>query len=234
MAIPFGLGALSVGAIVSAIAGGYKVAEFLVKVKRLHGVGTENGLFVRIVERVRIDIAETERLLNVPAIKQALSQSPKKVIWIKKTIEAVRQSLEEMTTLTRRVEGDVERGGRVGLRNRLWWVLSEHEKLVHSRMEVAMCHLGLIQVLGFLGALEPMACCGPSGQYEEPDRFVEETTDVRYRDYDQPRRAPQYEDEGYFEEPHFGGPEVRVEEKRGYIPENEVRQPTKKVHDMSS
>ena len=75
----FGLGALSAGAVISAIAGGYKFAEFLVKAKKLHEVGGENAVFVRMIQRVHIDLIEIERLLALPAIKEALSRSPEKV-----------------------------------------------------------------------------------------------------------------------------------------------------------
>jgi hypothetical protein len=219
----FGLGALSLGAVVSAIAGGYKFAEFLVKAKKLHEVAGENAVFVRIIQRVQVDLIETDRLLALPEVKRALSKSPQKVTWIRKTISALRESLEEMAGFTEHVQRDVDRGRRVGLRNRLRWVLDEHEKLVHARMEVAMNHLGLIQVLGFLSALEPLACCQPDGEYDEADRFVQES-EVEYKEtkeYDRPKHGERNVDEGFYEgEEHPEGEKGRKEE---YITVDEVR-----------
>jgi hypothetical protein len=154
-----GLGALSLGAVASAAAGGYKIAEFLVHAKKLHEVTTENKVFVRLIERVRLDLAEVDRLLKLPAIKHSLSRNPKKVAWIRNSVRAMNMALEQLGEFTATVEKDTRGGRHAGLRTRLKWVLDEHEKLVHRQMELNLSHQGIVGVIQFLGALEPMNCC---------------------------------------------------------------------------
>jgi len=155
----FGLGALGLGAVATGIAGTYKVGEALVNMRKLYDVGEDNMVFVRITERVRLDLAEADRLMAIDEVKYALSKSPEKVTWIKKTIGLMKMALHEMAQHTVRVNKDVSKGKWVGLRNRIWWLLEEREKLELHTTEVARCHDGLLQVLGFLATLEPLACC---------------------------------------------------------------------------
>jgi hypothetical protein len=186
----FGLGALSAGAVISVVAGAYKVGEAVLHLRRLHAVGKENDVFVRMVERVRLDLAEVDRLLALPEVKLALSRSPEKVQWIKRTITTLRVAMEEKAKYTESVRKAVEGGRILGLRKRIWWVLEEHEKLVNRRMELAMCHLGLLQVLAFLAPLEPLACCQPESMYRANEKFYREADEmIRYHDIPE-RREP--------------------------------------------
>jgi hypothetical protein len=194
----FGLGALSAGAVISAVAGTYKVAEFLLHLRKLHDVGNENDVFVRMVERVRLDLAEVDRLLSLPEIKLALSRSPEKVTWIKRVISTLRAAMEEKAKWTESVRKGVEGGRILGLKKRIWWVLEEHEKLETRRMELAMCHLGLLQVLSFLAPLEPLACCQPEGVYRANERFYREA-DAMIQKRDNPERRVQFESDRYIE-----------------------------------
>jgi hypothetical protein len=170
----FGLGALSAGALISAVAGAYKVGEAVLHLRKLHDVGEENAVFVRMVERVRIDLVECERLLALPEVKLALQGSPEKVEWIKQTSTRCRIAMEEKAKWTESVRKGVEGGRFLSFKKRIWWVLEEHEKLENRRMELAMCHLGLLQVINFLAPLEPLACCQPEGIYRANERFYQE------------------------------------------------------------
>jgi hypothetical protein len=154
-----GLGALSLGAVASAAAGGYKIAEFLVHAKKLKEVTSENKVFVRLVERVQLDLAEVDRLLKLPAIKHSLRRNPRKVAWIKNTVTAMDMALEQLAQYSGTVAKDTLGGRHAGLWTRMKWVLDEHEKLVHRQMEVNLSHQGIVAVLQFLGGLEPMNCC---------------------------------------------------------------------------
>jgi hypothetical protein len=186
----FGLGALSAGAVISVVAGAYKFGEAALHLRKLHSVGKENDVFVRMVERVRLDLAEVDRLLAVPEVKLALSQSPEKAQWIKRTITTLRMAMEEKARWTESVRKGIEGGRFLGLRKRIWWVLEEHEKLVNRRMELAMCHLGLLQVLAFLSPLEPLACCQPEGMYRANEKFYKEADEmIRYHDIPERRES---------------------------------------------
>jgi hypothetical protein len=43
---------------------------------KLYGVGSENGLFVRAIQRVRLDMEETDRLIHVPSVRAKLISTP--------------------------------------------------------------------------------------------------------------------------------------------------------------
>jgi hypothetical protein len=163
------LRALRAGAIISVVAGAYKIGEFLVHAKHLHGVREENNVYVRIIERVRADLAECERLLALPQVRFALSTAPGKVEWIRRSVHAVREALREKANMA----GGLGRKS-LGLRSRLWWVLDTREKLENLRMEVALSYMGLLQVLAFLAPLEPLACCEGERPGEKYLRRAEE------------------------------------------------------------
>ncbi|KAF1988957.1 hypothetical protein K402DRAFT_461397 [Aulographum hederae CBS 113979] len=186
--------AIGIGAVISAIAGSYKFSEFAVKLKKLEEVRSQNETYIRLCERVRLDLAETDRLLKLPAIKKALSRNPEKVNWIESSIVDTRESLERIESVTGRVAKDSKGGhGRISLWHRLRWVLDENGKVVNRRMELATCHQTLSQVLGFLASLEPLACCLPEEAANETKKRTVNT--VRFdagtnvQDYE-PQRRP--------------------------------------------
>jgi hypothetical protein len=177
-----GVGVLSFGAVASAIAGTHKVLETAVKLRHLWDVSEDNMVFVRIIERVHVDLKEVERLMALPEIKDALRKTPAKVEWIRDTISSVKEVLETTTHFTQRVRKDTDRGRWVGLRNRIWFRMEEFEKLELHTLEIARCHDGLLAVLGVLSSFEM------GEKQEEPDY------DRRYR---QPEQETRYETVGY-------------------------------------
>jgi hypothetical protein len=247
-----GLGALSLGAVASAAAGGYKIAEFLVHAKKLKEVTSENKVFVRLVERVQLDLAEVDRLLKLPAIKHSLRRNPKKVAWIKNTVTAMDMALEQLASYSGTVANDTRGGRHAGLWTRMKWVLDEHEKLVHRQMEVNLSHQGIVAVLQFLGALEPMNCCEeepvtgllPYGMQREDvyggfasqaramaqieDEPVGETVDFRERDVyerEEPiRETVKVREENIYEQGEPRRETIRVREKDVYEREEPVRE----------
>jgi len=169
------------------------LAEFMIRMKRLHDVGSENAIYVGLVDRVRLDLAETDRLLHLPEVKFSLSKSPEKVAWIRKTITSVRIAIEQMGKYTGRVSADLERGKHVKLRHRIRWVLDEHEKLAHRQMLLAASHQGLLEVLGFLTTLEPLACCIEEAKPKprpQPQQRIQQQKVVAFQDFEGPRRKP--------------------------------------------
>jgi hypothetical protein len=195
--LDFGLGALSAGAILSVVAGGYKAAEFLVHAKRLTEVSHENTLYVRIMERVRLDLAECERLLKLPEVKHAMANARDKLGWIQRTIMAMKESIKEMNKYVYRVAGDVEKGGWIGVRNRFRWVLDDSEKALRCRGEVGICHEGLLEVLSLLSSFEPLNCCPKDDeQYEEEIQYEDEDDDLQKR-YEEKARYILQQERGF-------------------------------------
>jgi len=171
---------LTLGATASALAGAYKLAEFLTKAKRVRDVGPSNAVYVRIIGRVRSDLEEVRRLLSVREIHDILEANPEKSKWVYGCMRDVRGALENITPHTERVAGDVEDGRRIGMRHRVYWLLSEKEKLENREKELQIAHNSLSEVLGYLTALEP---------YEEPNKPqpAKETTQI---DIDIHQEAP--------------------------------------------
>ncbi|KAH6612124.1 hypothetical protein C7974DRAFT_407072 [Boeremia exigua] len=144
------------GSAAAALGGAYKLSEFLYKAKRLRDVGPSNAVYVRIIGRVRSDLDEVRRLLSVREVHDALESNPEKSKWVYGCMRDVRGALENITPHTERVGGDIEEGRRIGVRHRVYWLLSEKEKLENREKELAIAHASLTEVIGFLSGLEPM------------------------------------------------------------------------------
>lgn len=140
----------------SAIGGAWKVAEFLHHAKKLKDVGPSNAVYVRVIARVRSDLDEVKRLLTVPEVHDALENNLPKAQWVYSVMRDVRGALENIAPHTERVASDIEDGRRVGLRHRVYWLMSEKEKLANREKEVTSAHASLMEVLGFLTGLEPV------------------------------------------------------------------------------
>ncbi|KAI8931180.1 hypothetical protein NX059_011531 [Plenodomus lindquistii] len=181
---------LTLGAAAGAIGGVYKLSEFLYRAKRIRDVGPSNAVYVRIIGRVRADLDEVRRLLSVREVHDALERNPDKSKWVYGAMRDVRGALENMTPHTERVAGDVEDGRRIGVRHRVYWLLSEKEKLENREKELNIAHTSLSEVLGYLSSLEPV---------EEPHRPNKETkaepkaaTKETHIDIDIHREAPHH------------------------------------------
>ncbi|KAF2746198.1 hypothetical protein M011DRAFT_468683 [Sporormia fimetaria CBS 119925] len=197
----------------SAIGGAYKFAEFLHHAKKLKDVGPSNAVFVRLIKRIRADLDEVKRLLTVPEIKAALEANPPKAKWVYGVMRDVRGALENITPHTERVGGDIEAGRRIGLRHRLYWLMSEKEKLDNREKELGPAHASLTEVIGFLTPLEPVVT-------KHQEKTPEPVQDVRHTnvDIDIRRNAPERVDEReVWVERHDHGPRRVVEERETYI-----------------
>lgn len=146
-----GIGAVTFGGAAAAIGASYKVAEFLVKGKKLFEVRSENAVFVRLVERVRIDLAEAERLMALKSVQDAMRGNKAKTLYIQRLIHSVHEAIEGMNKYTSKVAGA---GRWLRPDTRLWWVLHEHDKLKSRQAELAMAREGIMEVIGHLGELE--------------------------------------------------------------------------------
>jgi hypothetical protein len=129
----------------------FKLAEYAVKIS---GVESENGVFVRMIQRVRLDLEETERLLCVPSVKKKLISTPGKLPWIRGSINSAKSALNDIGRWVERVRADKEGYGSVSWENRVRWVFKDHDKLVTRRMELGTCHQALSTVLLYLAPLE--------------------------------------------------------------------------------
>ena len=234
---------IGVGTAAAALGGAYKFGEFLYKAKRLRDVGPANAVYVRVINRVRLDLDEVKRLLTVPDVKKALEANPPKAKWVYGAMRDVRGALENITPHTERVGSDVEDGRRVGIRHRLYWLLSEKEKLENREKELVVAHSTLNEVIGYLTALEP-AEESEKGRgrhshntkidvdvrhdrhdrlderdvYERGHRdYVEERDVVIERDERDPRRVVEERDIYVREHDHGRGPHRHIEERDVFI-----------------
>ncbi|CAG9999077.1 unnamed protein product [Clonostachys byssicola] len=146
-----GIGALTLGGAAAAIGASWKVAEFLVKCKTLFEVRSENAVYVRLVERVKVDLAEAERLMALKSVQDGMRENREKTLYVQSLIRGVHDAIKGMTKYTSKV---ADAGKWMGLPTRLWWVLHEREKLAHRQMELAMAREGIMEVIGWLGEFE--------------------------------------------------------------------------------
>jgi hypothetical protein len=95
----------------------------------------------------------------------------------------VRGALENITPHTERVAGDLEDGRRIGIRHRLYWLISEKEKLENREKELNIAHGSLGAVLDYLAPMEPI---------EEPQRPKEAHKKETHIDIDIKREGPHH------------------------------------------
>ncbi|KAH7321604.1 hypothetical protein BKA65DRAFT_512576 [Rhexocercosporidium sp. MPI-PUGE-AT-0058] len=150
---------LGAGALFGAINTAFKFSEFAIE---LAEVGSENNVFVRTIQRVRLDLDETERLLRVPAIRISLANNPQKLFWIQHAINSTKCALNDIGLFVERVRSDQDRDDTVSFINRVRWVLNDHGKLENRRSELATCHQTLTTVLNTLHPLEMLASFSPT------------------------------------------------------------------------
>ena len=129
----------------------FKLAEYAVK---LYGVESENGVFVRLIQRVRLDLEEAERLLSVRSVKQKLFGTPEKLPWIKGSLLSTKAALNEIGKWVERVRAEKQGFGNVSFETRVRWVFNDQDKLTTRSMELRTSHQTLSTVLAYLGPLE--------------------------------------------------------------------------------
>jgi hypothetical protein len=213
---------LTLGAAATALGGAYKLSEFLVKAKRVRDVGPSNAVYVRMIGRVRSDLDEVRRLLSVREVHDALESNPEKSRWVYGAMRDVRGALENITPHTERVGGDVEAGRRIGVRHRVYWLLSEKEKLENREKELTITHNSLSEVIGYLTGLEPI---------EEPKKPKSSKKETHI-DIDIKRDAPQHTTEHIEREVFIERDAAprRVEERDVYIERNHQGPPRYEEH----
>lgn len=225
---------LSAGGAAAAVGGAYKLGEFLYKAKRLRDVGPSNAVYVRLIARVRADLDEVRRLLTVREVYDALEANKEKAKWVYGAIRDVRGALENITPLTERVAGDIEDGRRVGLRHRVFWLLSEKEKLENREKEVQTAHASLTEVIGFLTALEPVdenpRAKEDKQRTEKVEKKVEKKVDI---DIDVRREGPSREriERDVYIERDERGPRRVVEERETWIEHETERRGPRRVEE---
>ncbi|KAF2183184.1 hypothetical protein K469DRAFT_584120, partial [Zopfia rhizophila CBS 207.26] len=144
----------STSAIFAGINTAFKFAEFAVRIAE---VGTENEVFVRMIQVVREDLNETERLLNVASVRSKLTSTPGKLPWIKAAINSTKASLNDIGKWVERARVDQQTTGAVRFETRVRWVFNDHEKLLNRKMELSTCHQQLSNVLSYLIQLEDVS-----------------------------------------------------------------------------
>jgi len=224
---------LSAGGAAAAVGGAYKLGEFLYKAKRLRDVGPANAVYVRIIARVRADLDEVRRLLTVREVYDALEANREKAKWVYGAIRDVRGALENITPLTERVGGVIEDGRRVGLRHRVYWLLSEKEKLENREKELTAAHASLNEVIGFLTALEPVEE-NPHAKHDKHDKHRHEKIDKKVDiDIDIRHEGPEREriEREVYVERDERGPRRVVDERETWVEHEHERRGPRRVEE---
>lgn len=133
------------------IASCFKLAEFALS---LADVGPESQVFIRLIQIVRIDLLETERLLSTPAIRERLDRIPHKLEWARGAIHNTKFALNEIGKLVENARVEKQTKGTVQFSTRVRWVLQDHSKIMNRQAELSACHQQLSNVLQQLASLE--------------------------------------------------------------------------------
>ncbi|KAF1976346.1 hypothetical protein BU23DRAFT_551808 [Bimuria novae-zelandiae CBS 107.79] len=230
---------VSAGGAAAALGGAYKLGEFLYKAKRLRDVGPSNAVYVRLIGRVQSDLDEVRRLLAVREVHDALEANPDKAKWVYGAVRDVRGALENITPHTERVASDVDDGRRVGLRHRVYWLLSEKEKLENREKEVSIAHASLTEVIGYLTGLEPDTSKKPHDRHEKHekhdrhdarrdvhvDKHVDIDIDVRHEE------GPHRREKDVWIERDDRGPRRVTEERETWVEHDTVRRGPRRVEE---
>jgi hypothetical protein len=143
----------------------FKLSEYSV---RFCEGDSENEAFIRMIESVRHDLVETERLLEVDSVKIRLISTPGKLPYIKGVVINTKTALNEIGKWVERAKANNEgnANGDSTFESRVRWVFNDSGKLVNQRLELSTCHQALSTVLAFLTPLEmvpPIEEAGPPG-----------------------------------------------------------------------
>jgi hypothetical protein len=142
---------VSTAAIFAFLNSSFKLAEYAAK---LYGVETENGVFVRLIQRIRLDLEETERLLSIPSVKTKLISTPEKLPWIRGVVLSTKSALNEIGRWVERVRAGGAGYGNVSFETRVRWIFGDQEKLISRSLELRACHQTLSIVLAYLTPFE--------------------------------------------------------------------------------
>lgn len=120
---------------------------------RVYESESDHGAFVRMIESVRHDLAEVERLLVLQSVKTRLINTPGKLSYIRGAVINAKTALNEIGKWVDRAKAD-EGTEIVTFENRVQWIFNDHGKLVNQQMELSTCQQDLSSVLAFLSPLE--------------------------------------------------------------------------------
>jgi hypothetical protein len=133
------------------IASCFKLVEFA---QHLSEVGPESQVFIRLIQIVRTDLQETERLSSIPAVRRRIERTPRKIEWIETALQNTRFALNEIGRWVEDARVDQQSKGSVQFQTRVRWVLQDHDKIVNRQAELSACHQQLSNVLSYLVPLE--------------------------------------------------------------------------------
>jgi hypothetical protein len=114
----------------------------------------ENAAFHRIIESVRHDLAETERLLALDSVRRSLNSTPEKLPYIRRVVLNTKTALEN-------VERSSERSSTNWREDTITLfdigLLPDDGAFTAHHSEVSTCHQALCTVLAFLAPLERLS-----------------------------------------------------------------------------
>ena len=121
---------------------------------QLPEVDATNFSLVQLIERVRSDIDETERLLGIPSVNLVLEHSPLKRTWVKNGIHNIKSALNDIGLFIERIRLGKNGGADINFAAKVRLVFQSSGRLENQRSELATCHQTLIAILNVLSPLE--------------------------------------------------------------------------------
>ena len=116
-------------------------------------VNDKTGVFIRIIDVVRDNLRESERLLSLKYIYARLIKNPPKLAWAKKSLENTKFSLSDIGKWVERARVEKETK-RIEFKTRVLWVIKDYKKVTTRTKQLLVCYQQLLLVLTCLTSLE--------------------------------------------------------------------------------
>ncbi|KAF2865832.1 hypothetical protein BDV95DRAFT_249183 [Massariosphaeria phaeospora] len=136
------------------------VFSFVDFANSLGGVSKDNEIFVKLIQRVRHDVAEASRLYTSHAVEEYLEAWPDKKTWIDAILLDVQRALNDIGVYVEDVRVTGDDGGAVALKRKFEWVLGHHRKLISRELNLTLCHQSLMATIQVMQTAEMSAHFG--------------------------------------------------------------------------
>lgn len=120
---------------------------------RVYESDSDHGAFARMIDSVRHDLAEVERLLVLQSVKTRLVNTPGKLPYIRGVVTNAKTALNEIGKWVDRAKAD-EGTEVVTFEDRVRWIFNDRGKLNNQQIELSKCQQDLYSELSFLSPLE--------------------------------------------------------------------------------
>jgi hypothetical protein len=134
--------------------------------RALSEADAENAAFHRIIESIRHDLAETERLLALESVRRSLISTPEKLPYIRRVVINTRIALENVDKWSERMNTNRHEDTNISFDTGRRYLITGDAAFAAQLSEISTCHQALSTVLAFLTPLERLSVTDQGGPPE--------------------------------------------------------------------